>query len=592
LPDSVQDRLLRLWSRCRERRLPQHGLAYAAAAWVLLQVLGFAADAFGWPAPVKQVSMVALASGFPLALALAWFLGGGASQRIGAVGAVVLVVLVAAGIGTTAQMARNASVARSVDDAGTAGSPLRPPMPRRSIAVLPFESLGGVPGDEYFAEGLAEELLNRLARVEGLNVASRTAVERLRPERMGLDQLAEQLHVAHVLEGSVRRGSDRLRVSVRLVAAENGYQLWSQDYDAQQSDVIELQVNIANSIAEALQVELPRKDSTSDPLALDKLLRARHLLRRRSADSLLEARALAERAVGLDPEYADAWSTLATVMAVLPDFTSLSRREADAVSLPAARRALELDPLLAEPFAVLAAHSEWQLNWRDAERNYRRALELDPDASNARFWYANMLDRVGYTGEAQLELRRFLELEPANSAGRIWLALQHLQRGDHVGSLAALDEAERLGHTHYLPLLRGMALFGIGDDAGAVREWTLHWSRQGVQTKAPQLVVDALRDPRRKLPAVTVLRSLPPEEFGYYAFVMLGEVEDALRVFESSDRRVTIIDNYVWWRESAPLRRSADFGHFAARLKLPEFWRSRGPPDLCQELADGLSGCE
>jgi TolB-like protein len=589
---SVQDRLLRLWSRCSERRLPQHVLAYAAAAWALLQVLGYAADAFGWPASIKQVSMVALASGLPLALTLAWFRGGGRPQKVGVAGAVVLVGLALAAIGTTVQVARNARVDRRVVDAGPSESRQRPPISRRSVAVLPFENLGGVPGDEYFAEGLAEELLNRLARVEGLNVASRTAVQRLAPGRTGLDQLAEQLRVAHVLEGSVRRGTDRLRISVRLVSVDDGYHLWSQDYDAANSDVIELQVTIANRIAEALQVELPRKESTSDPLALDKMLRARHLLRRRNADSLLEARALAEQAVQLDPEYADAWSALATVMAVLPDFTSLSRREADAVSLPAARRAIELDPLLAEPFAVLAAHSEWQLKWSDAERNYRRALELEPDASNARFWYANMLDRVGYTGEAQLELRRFLELEPANSAGWIWQALQLLQRGDHAGSLAALDEAERLGHTHYLPLLRGMALFGLGDDAAVVREWTLHWTQQGIRTAAPQLVVDALRDPRKRLPAVSALRSLPPEEFGYYAFLMLGEAEDALRVFEGSDRRVTIIDNYLWWRETTALRRSPAFTHVATRLKLLEFWRLRGPPDLCQEMADGVLECE
>ena len=183
-----------------------------------------------------------------------------------------------------------------------------------SIAVLPFANMSGNPADEYFSDGLAEELLNSLTRIDGLKVAARTTSFQYKDRTGDVSEIARQLRVAHILEGSVRRSGSRVRVTAQLIKASDGYHLWSESYDRELQDIFEVQSDIAGRIAEKLRVELVPRPTTSDAAAFDLLLRARHLMRQRNEPALLESRKLLEQALDHDPKYAAAWSALAMVL--------------------------------------------------------------------------------------------------------------------------------------------------------------------------------------------------------------------------------------------------------------------------------------
>ena len=209
--------------------------------------------------------------------------------------------------------------------------------------------MSGDPADEYFSDGLAEELLNSLTRIDGLKVAARTTSFQYKDRTGDVSEIARQLRVAHILEGSVRRSGSRVRVTAQLIKASDGYHLWSESYDRELQDIFEVQSDIAGRIAEKLRVELVPRPTTSDTTAFDLLLRARHLMRQRNEQALLESRKLLEQALDHDPKYAAAWSALAIVLNLLPTYASGKPEKTFESAEKAARRAMELDPAMAEP---------------------------------------------------------------------------------------------------------------------------------------------------------------------------------------------------------------------------------------------------
>ena len=239
--------------------------------------------------------------------------------------------------------------------------------------------MSGNPADEYFSDGLAEELLNSLTRIDGLKVAARTTSFQYKDRTGDVSEIARQLRVAHILEGSVRRSGSRVRVTAQLIKASDGYHLWSESYDRELQDIFEVQSDIAGRIAEKLRVELVPRPTTSDTAAFDLLLRARHLMRQRNEQALLESRKLLEQALDHDPKYAAAWSALAIVLNLLPDVCVGPTGEDARGSREEQRAArMELDPDMAEPLTVLANLNEMRGDWVEADRLYDRAVALDP----------------------------------------------------------------------------------------------------------------------------------------------------------------------------------------------------------------------
>ncbi len=414
------------WTKLRRRKVVQWGVVYVAAAWGFLQGLAYISSTFDWPRQIQQLTTLALLIGLPIVLVLAWYHGDRGQQRISTseFTIVTLLLLLGGGVFWYYQHALESSTVASP------AAPSEPAIPTdASIAVLPFANMSGDPADEYFSDGLAEELLNSLTRIDGLKVAARTTSFQYKDRTGDVSEIARQLRVAHILEGSVRRSGSRVRVTAQLIKASDGYHLWSESYDRELQDIFAVQSDIAGRIAEKLRVELVPRPTTSDTTAFDLLLQARHLMQQRNEPALLESRKLLEQALDHDPKYAAAWSALAIVLNLLPTYASGKPEKTFESAEKAARRAMELDPAMAEPLTLLASLNEMRGDWVEADRLYEKALALDPEDPTSQYWHAVMLFRAGYLVEAGPHLQRALALDPTNGALHRLLGLQLRRAG-------------------------------------------------------------------------------------------------------------------------------------------------------------------
>jgi len=293
---------------------------------------------------------------------------------------------------------------------------------RRAIAVLPFVNGSPDPDTEYFSDGMTDELIDALTKVEGLGVASRTSVFALKRRESDVRTLGALLGVSVVLEGSVRRSGNRLRVTARLTDVADGRHLWSERYDRDAGDVFELQDEIAATIVRTLRGTLlgdlgdhtPRR-YTGNLTAYNLYLKGRYCWNKRRAEGLNEAIAYFEAAIAEDPGYAIAYSGLADCYALHVDYRGMPVGEAMARSRELALKALELDDTLAEAHTSLAWVTflhDWE--WDSADRGFRRAIELNPRYATARQWYAWLLVSQGRIDAAIAEARTAAELDPAS----------------------------------------------------------------------------------------------------------------------------------------------------------------------------------
>src|SRR5688572_933881 len=242
-----------VWSALRRRKVVQWGLAYVAGGWALLQGIDFLVDAFHWPDAAKQITTIALAIGLPVALVLAWYHGDRGQQRVGGTELTILAALLALGGFVLWQYepvteAPTTATARAPAPTGESPNP-------KSIAVLPFADMSPQKDQEYMSDGIAEELLNLLAKVPDLRVIARTSSFSFKGQNIPIAEIATKLNVAHILEGSVRKSGNKLRVTAQLIRAADSSHLWSQTYDRDLADVFVIQDEVASAIADALQIK-------------------------------------------------------------------------------------------------------------------------------------------------------------------------------------------------------------------------------------------------------------------------------------------------------------------------------------------------
>jgi adenylate cyclase len=397
--------------RLRERKIAQWALAYLAGAWLVLQVTDILGDQFGWPAALIRSITVLLGIGLAATLVLAWYHGEQGRQQVSGPELLMLgALLLIAGLAVT-RVARDPELVSAAAHAPAWVSTAE----AGSIAVLPFANLSDDREQEYFSDGLTEELLNALAQIPELRVAARTSSFAFKGQNVAVREIASQLAVTHVLEGSVRRSGDRLRITAQLIDARDGYQLWSQTYERERADVFLVQDEISRAIVEQLRLRLARDPgalvtaATSDLDAWEMYLKGLHFLGRRQLPLAIEN---FEAAVRLDPEYARAWAALAESYALLAPYADAPTAAVRAQGLPAANTALRLDPSLAEAHAALGFLALLELDWAASERALRRALELDPRSARALFYYALCLGAQGRLVEGAQAIQRSRQLDP------------------------------------------------------------------------------------------------------------------------------------------------------------------------------------
>jgi TolB-like protein/DNA-binding winged helix-turn-helix (wHTH) protein len=290
----------------------------------------------------------------------------------------------------------------------------------KSIAVLPFENLSGDPENAYFADGVKDEILTRLSKIAALKVISRTSTQKFKSAPENVREIAQQLGVAHLLEGSVQKSGDIVRVTVQLIHAQSDTHLWAETYDRRLTDMFQVESDIAQRVAASLEAALTGSETRSlearptvNVAAREAYLKGRYFWNKRTSDGYRRAVEFFERAVALDPGYAQAYAGLADALQFLSAETPPRQSEALARSRAALQRALELDDTLAEAHAsrgLVAMNFDW--DWNEAEREFRRAIELDPNYATAHQWYGEFLANMGRFEEGIAEMQRARELDP------------------------------------------------------------------------------------------------------------------------------------------------------------------------------------
>jgi serine/threonine-protein kinase len=298
-------------------------------------------------------------------------------------------------------------------------TPPRPDTRASAMAVLPFTNLGPAPDQDYFADGLAEELIHGLTRIRGLRVVAWRSAAQLREKQDDLAAIGDQLKVGSVITGSVRRVANRVRVTVQLVETATGVYLWSDTYDRELQDVFLMQEDISRAVVGALRIQLGRESGgATRPLrnveAHNFYLQGRHHWNKRTPEGLRKSIQLFEQAVALDPEFGLGFAGLADAYALLADYGLFSPTEMVPKAKAAAMRAIEVEPGLGEAWASLAlicGLNDWE--WDEAIRDYERAIELNPGYATAHHWYAvDCLALLGRTDEALHEIEIAHQLDP------------------------------------------------------------------------------------------------------------------------------------------------------------------------------------
>jgi adenylate cyclase len=439
--ETVEESKQGLWGKLRQRKMVQWGIAYAAGAWGILQGLGYVSSTFDWPRQLQQLTTLGLLVGFPIVLTLAWYHGDRGEQRATRTELAILTLLFCMGGGLFWRYEHTRH-----DAAGaTATTPAGSAVDARSIAVLPFVNMSGDAANEYFSDGISEEILNVLARVPELSVAARTSSFQFKGEKRDVSQIATQLKVRMVLEGSVRKQGDRVRITAQLIDAGTGYHLWSQTYDRNLKDIFAIQDEIARAIGDELKVRVASVagtvaggHGTTNLEAHDLYLQGLALWQVRRGDELWSAKTLFERAIAADPRFAQAWAGLALLYSVLADYTvKISYAESAALARDAAERTLVLDPTLPEPYAALGNSENLAGRPETAVALLERAIALRPSFATAHQWLGTTLVPMGQVEKGLAMLERAAVLDPRSVIVASNRAAMLLIAGRHADAIAA-----------------------------------------------------------------------------------------------------------------------------------------------------------
>jgi TolB-like protein len=564
----------------KRRRVWRVAGAYVVVVWMTLEIALTSFDVFGFPSWVSTLAVLAAFLGLPIALTLAWAFditpegvvrtpaaigagrsGAGAAvtgadeasaggETEGAGGVSAAGGVLAAGSAVHGAQASRSVVVHAAPSTGRLmgvfgvgilvaligfgayahygpGRAARTtPAEVQSLAVLPFLDLSAAQDQGYFTDGVTEELLNRLARVPELRVAGRTSSFAFKGTTLGIKEIGQRLNVDAVLEGSVRREGDRVRVAAQLTDVASGFELWSETYDRAVGGILEIQNEIANAIVDELRLQLSASGGealvgTESVKAHDDYLLGLARWHRRTPADLEKALSYFQSAVEEDPNYARAYAGLAQTYAVLPFYRDVPLSDAAAKANEAAARALALDAHLAEGHAALgqiAQALEWDL--ASAEAAYQRALEFGPGYATAHQWYAETLIMMGRLRQAHTEIDRALALDPLSPAAQYTKAYLLSVERDYAAADAVYDQLLRRS-PDFVPGWIGRLLTAL-----AAGRW------EAAREAVPGAYTDAAV--RTAVAALDSLgNGLPPAQRGLL-YAALGANDRALRMVEQA----------------------------------------------------------
>jgi TolB-like protein/Tfp pilus assembly protein PilF len=481
----------------------------------------------------------------------------------------------------------------------------------KSIAVLAFENRSADKDNEYFSDGVAEEILNSLAKVKDLKVAGRTSSFFFKGKNESLGTIGKTLGVAHVLEGSVRKQGDKLRITAQLIRISDGFQMWSETFDGNDEDIFALQEKIAQQVTSELQVALNAGQQgrlvevgTADPDAYAMYLRATDVFNRRDVKSYPNAIQGLHEALKLDPKFARAHSRLATLYYVMAGNSTAERyRDATEMALIQARQALQLNPMLAEPYAVIGSAKGQTRAYPEARRAFARALELDPKDATANLWSSLAYCYTGYIAKCEQGLDRTLEIEPLLPNALNWRARLWVSAGDLDKAQRMIDRARQVG----LGWPAAVTLASIASKRGDLankRKYYLEtyqalsadFDPQAAEIFASASIGDAAAIARTRLIMDAYLAN-PPEYISPLVPVVLiriGDVERGLNVGAEhiTTNEAAFLGENLGTRINPKVFASPAFAEFLRKSGIAAFWDEFGAPEHCQKNQKGDYVCE
>jgi len=624
----------------KRRNVFRVGIAYAVSAWILLQIVDLVLENIAAPGWVMQVFMLAVAIGFPLALLFAWAfemtpeglklekdvdrsssITSQTGQKMNrgiiiALGIAVVLLLVDKFQTETVEDLGPEVVVTTQDADALQGEALIQETSEKSIAVLPFVDMSPDGDQAYFADGISEEILNVLVKTHTLKVAGRTSSFQFRGREVDLRTIGEQLGVHHILEGSIRKDNNRVRITAQLVTANDGFHLWSETYDRELTDIFAIQDEIARSITDALAIELNLAGtgkslvsaSTSNMEAYDRYLEARGLIAQRK--DFERANKLLTEATQMDPEFAEGWAANAQSHSLSIYYLEVDRDQYKNLSESMANRALEIDPDLAMAHSVLGDIYRDRYQWTEAQQSYLLALSLNPDEIEANEQYTQMLWRISYFDEALQYSSRATELDPLSWLNLTVHAGLRYASGDRAGGWTDIERVLRLGGNRQDFPLRHAIQMSISD--GNIERAieltrslsTTDWSNSGgAGTKAyyDQLISnlgsreDTLAFLREHLDQSLALGFTSPWATDIFWAAYYGDYELAEIMMERGtelDEKIGFLDT-TWFNYPVlnPLRNSTPYKNLVRRINLDDFWRENGFPANCRPIGDDDFAC-
>ncbi|MFT5511268.1 MAG: TolB-like protein [Hyphomicrobiaceae bacterium] len=597
------------FAELRRRHIYRIGAGYVVVAWGITQILDVLSQLFALPDWIAQPAVIVLAIGFPVTLTVAWLIEGKAHEAVASavrskattvdwllLGAVALVL---AAIGYQ-QFAPSVPQQIAVE---TVRQDAASPVMAVSVAVLPFANMSNDPEQQFFSDGMTEEISFALAKVADLRVVARTSAFQFREQDRDFQTIGQALNATHFIDGSVRQEGERVRITARLIEADNSTQLWAENYDRELTDVFAIQEEIATAIATSLQVPLglnPGESLVPNRAAnlesYQDYLRARSLIRARGprepGGPITEAIALLEQVVASDPDFAPAWATLGYGYVTMPLFSEAyfggsieEQRRLGDETLPnaeaSAQQALRLDPTNAVGYAALAFVQQLRGNLIQAHDFAQQALALDPGNPEALQTFSGTLVLAGRRTEALVLRQRLQAIEPFVPVFNAVTA-DFLHVSDQEEAALAMFVA--------LPEYIYMRAFGLAQVHAAAGRFVQ--AADALQSMPPDTfppaMVEAAAALLRSAPAQTATpQDLP--RLGPLSFVYLyvGAIERALEPseegIEAGLASLLPMTNH-WSSSSADLRSTERFKTYIRNAGIYDYWLEHGWSDLCRPI--------
>lgn len=609
------------YKELKRRNVVRVGIAYTVATWLLIQVTDTVFPRIGLPDSAVTLVIALLAIGFIPALIFAWAFemtadgikrekhvdrtksitpktGRKLDRMIILVLGVVVVWFLIDEYYFESQPTSTSTAVVSADRVSADTT--------QSIAVLPFINMSADADNEYFSDGISEELLNALVKISTLHVASRTSAFAYKGKNLPISQIARELKVNNILEGSVRKAGNRVRITAQLIDAKSDRHLWSETYERELVDIFDIQEEISNNIVTALKVVLNVDETvalgraqhpTENTEAFELYLQGRFAWRQRHEENIRKSIELFEQAIAIDPTFARAHEALAAAWGVMPVWSDTSVDESAENAKPHAMRALELEPALPEARAVLAEISMHEHRWSYALAEYRKAISYEPRNPTLHQWLAEAFAYMGFLSKALEQMQIAYDLDPGSpviNQSMAWIA--SLNREDDL-ALRHVEISKGLG-------VGERAIFSAVDSLARLGDWQMVLDNLEAAVELPELArlcTQAQGNPvliEQLIPLLEERLANTDTQFLGNQFslclALTGQTERAANLTRAAIQEQWQILR-IFWRsneQAAAMRQTKAFRQTLEDLDILDFYRDYGWPDLCRPVGDDDFECD